>query len=176
MAITSKLYILDSFALIYRAHFALHQYARTNSKGQDVGALLGFANSVVEILQKRKPSHIIAAFDSKETTWRKALYPGYKAQRQIQPEAITAAIPYVFDLLNSLGIAHITHPGYEADDIIGTIAYEKAFTHTSSAQIKTWDSWYNLALPSTSRPAGKNHPQYGTRTTYWITGVFHGLI
>ena len=89
-----KLFLIDAMGLIYRAHFALHQYTRTNSKGVEVGALLGFTNAVVEVLEKQAPTHVIAAFDMQALTWRKKLYPAYKAQRQEQPEAITAAIPY----------------------------------------------------------------------------------
>ncbi|MEM9569593.1 MAG: DNA polymerase I [Bacteroidota bacterium] len=122
MAAPKKLFLIDAMGLIYRAHFALHQYTRTNSKGVAVGALLGFANALVEVLEKQTPTHVIAAFDMKAPTWRKKLYPAYKAQRQEQPEAITAAIPYSKELLGAFHIPSIGFEGYEADDIIGTLS------------------------------------------------------
>lgn len=122
MAVPKKLFLIDAMGLIYRAHFALHQYTRTNSKGLEIGALLGFANSLVEVLEKQAPTHVIAAFDMKAPTWRKKIYPAYKAQRQEQPEAITAAIPYSKELLAAFHIPSIGLAGYEADDIIGTLS------------------------------------------------------
>ena len=121
MAKRKVLFLLDSMALIYRAHFALHKYTRTNSKGLEVGALLGFANTVTEILQKQAPTHIVAIWDVPARTWHKDLYEDYKANRQVQPEAITTAIPYSKRLLEALGIPYLDVPGYEADDIIGTL-------------------------------------------------------
>ncbi len=122
------LYILDSLALIYRAHFALYQHTHTNSKGVAIGALLGFANSLVEMIQKRKPTHIIATFDTKKGSWRKEEYPLYKAHREVQPEAITTAIPYSKQLLEAFGIPCVEKEGYEADDVIGTLALQAATT------------------------------------------------
>ena len=119
-----KLFLIDAMALIYRAHFALHQRTYTNSQGLEVGALLGFANSLVELLQKQSPSHVIAAFDRKEATWRQELYPAYKAHRLVQPEAITTAIPYSQQLLEGFHIPSVDLKGYEADDIIGTLAHQ----------------------------------------------------
>ncbi len=116
-----KLFLIDTMALIYRAHFALHQYTRRNSEGMEVGALLGLTNTLLDLLQKQSPTHVVAVYDSKETTWRKELYPAYKAQREQQPEGITIAIPYTKKLFDAFQIPHISLPGYEADDIIGTL-------------------------------------------------------
>ena len=121
MSQVKRLFLIDSMALIYRAHFALHQYTRTNSKGVEVSAILGFANTITEIVQKQSFTHIVAAWDTPAQTWRKDLYESYKANRQVQPESITTAIPYSKRLLEALGIPHISVPGYEADDIIGTL-------------------------------------------------------
>ncbi|MDW8297586.1 MAG: 5'-3' exonuclease H3TH domain-containing protein, partial [Raineya sp.] len=117
-----KLFLLDAMALIYRAHFAFSKNPRINSKGLNTGAVLGFANSLVEILEKEKPTHIAVAFDTPEPTFRHQAFENYKAQREQQPEDITVAIPYVMQLLEAFQISILLKTGYEADDIIGTIA------------------------------------------------------
>ncbi|MGB0356678.1 MAG: DNA polymerase I [Cytophagales bacterium] len=120
----NKLFLLDTMALLYRAHFALHQQMRTNRHGQDVGALLGFTNTLVNLLKEEKPSHIMAALDMPSPSWRHQLYADYKANRESQPEAITESLPHLSLLLKSFGIPMIGSEGYEADDVIGTLAYQ----------------------------------------------------
>ncbi len=121
-----KLFLIDTMALLYRSHFALHRHGRRNSKNMEVGALFGFANTLVSIINKELPTHVIALYDCKEPTWRKEIYPDYKIHRQAQPEAITTAIPYSYRLLEAFGIPLIRKPGYEADDLIGTLAKKGA--------------------------------------------------
>lgn len=126
-----KLFLLDAMALIYRAHFAFSKNPRINSKGLNTGAIFGFTNTLLEILQKKKPSHIGVAFDTSAPTFRHTAYPDYKAQRQEVPEDIRTAIPLIKQLLQGFRIPVLELDGYEADDIIGTLALqavEKGYT------------------------------------------------
>lgn len=116
-----KLFLLDAMALIYRAYFALGK-AATTAQGMPTGAILGFVNTLVEVLYKEKPTHIIAAFDGKEKTFRHKLFPAYKSHRPPQPEEISIAIPYIKTILDGFGILALTCTGYEADDLLGTLA------------------------------------------------------
>ncbi len=117
-----RLFLLDAYALIYRAHFAFSKTPRINSKGMDTGAVFGFTNTLLDILQREKPSHIGVAFDREEPTFRHTEFEAYKAQRAAQPEAITAAIPYIKKIVEGFGIPILEVAGYEADDVIGTLA------------------------------------------------------
>lgn len=121
---TQKLFLLDAMALIYRAHFAFIKAPRITSKGLNTSAVFGFTNTLLEVLQKEKPTHIGVAFDTSAPTFRHIEYPAYKAQREAQPEDITVAIPYVKKLLEAMCIPILILDGFEADDIIGTIAKE----------------------------------------------------
>ncbi len=126
MAETKKLFLLDAFAIIFRAHFALQKNPRINSKGQNVGAILGFMNSMLEVINKQKPTHIAVAFDTPEATLRQEEFPAYKAHREEAPEEISFAVPYIKRILEGWGIPIIEKPGYEADDVVGTIAKKAA--------------------------------------------------
>ncbi|OJJ17104.1 DNA polymerase I [marine bacterium AO1-C] len=117
-----KLFLFDAMTMIYRAHFAFSKNPRINSKGMNTGAVLGFTNSLVEVLEKQKPTHIGIAFDTSEPTFRHVEYKEYKANREEQPEDITNAIPYIYQMVEAFNIPALVLPGYEADDIIGTIA------------------------------------------------------
>ncbi|MFD2785008.1 DNA polymerase I [Hymenobacter rubripertinctus] len=117
-----KLFLLDAFALIYRAHFAFSKNPRVNSKGLNTGAILGFTNTLVEVLQKEKPTHIGVAFDGPKKTFRHEQYAAYKAQRQAMPEDIGLAIPYIKQIIQAFHIPILLVEGYEADDVIGTLA------------------------------------------------------
>lgn len=121
-----KLFLLDAMALIYRAHFAFSKNPRINSKGQNTGAVLGFTNSLLEILNKEDPSHIAVAFDTHAPTFRHEKYEDYKAQRQETPEDILFATPKVKELVKAFNIPVLELDGYEADDIIGTLAKKAA--------------------------------------------------
>ena len=117
-----KLFLLDAYALIYRAYYALFRAPRITSKGLNTSAIFGFCNTLDEILRKENPSHIAVCFDPKGGTFRHEEYPEYKAQREAQPEDITKAIPYIKDILEAYNIPVIEIPRYEADDVIGTLA------------------------------------------------------
>ncbi|WP_324673155.1 DNA polymerase I [Hymenobacter sp. GOD-10R] len=117
-----KLFLLDAFALIYRAHFAFSKNPRVNSKGMNTGAVLGFTNTLVEVLQKEKPTHIGVAFDAQKKTFRHDSFAEYKAQRQAMPEDIGTAIPYIKRIIEAFHIPILLVDGFEADDVIGTLA------------------------------------------------------
>ena len=117
-----KLFLLDAFALIYRAHFAFIKNPRINSKGLNTSAVLGFCNTLMEVLIKEKPSHIAVVFDAPAVTKREMEYSAYKANRQEMPEDLRTAIPYVKRLIAAFNIPMVMLEGYEADDLIGTLA------------------------------------------------------
>ncbi|MEQ9099010.1 MAG: DNA polymerase I [Imperialibacter sp.] len=117
-----KLFLLDAMALIYRAHFAFSKNPRINSKGMSTGAILGFTNSLLEILTKEKPSHIAICFDTAAPTFRHVQYEPYKAHREAQPEDISIAIPWVKRMAEAYRIPVLELDGFEADDIVGTFA------------------------------------------------------
>ncbi|MFK7767342.1 MAG: DNA polymerase I [Mariniblastus sp.] len=119
-----KLYLLDAMALIYRAHFALIRSPRYTSGGACTSAVFGVANTVFDIISKQEPSHIAVAFDTREPTFRHEVFPEYKAQRDALPEDIAEQFPLVDKLFEALNITTIRKPGFEADDIIGTLAKE----------------------------------------------------
>ncbi|MEZ6131556.1 MAG: DNA polymerase I [Planctomycetaceae bacterium] len=119
-----KLVLLDGMALVYRAHFALIRSPRHTSGGLCTSGVFGMTNTVLDIIKKEKPTHIAAAFDTSEPTERHKVFPAYKAQRDALPEDIGAQLPYVDRLLEAFNITVIRMPGYEADDIIGTLAHE----------------------------------------------------
>jgi DNA polymerase-1 len=120
-----RLFLLDAFALIYRGYFALNANAKfnpVNSKGLDTSAILGFTNTLVEVLNKQKPSHMAVIFDTAAPTERHEEFTEYKANREEMPDAIAISIPYIKELLAAFKIPVIEAEGYEADDIIGTLA------------------------------------------------------
>ncbi|MEM7550652.1 MAG: DNA polymerase I [Bacteroidota bacterium] len=120
------LFLLDAYALIYRAHFAFTKNPRINSKGINTGVPLGFTNSLLEIIQKKKPTHIGVAFDTAKPTFRSDMYTEYKANRQETPEDIVVGAPLVQDIVKGFNIPILELDGYEADDIIGTLAGKAA--------------------------------------------------
>ena len=117
-----KLYLLDAYALIYRAYYAFIKNPRINSRGENTSAILGFVNTLEEVVQKERPTHIGVAFDPHGGTFRHEAYPPYKAQREETPEAIRFAVPYIKQLLKAYNIPVLEVEGYEADDVIGTLA------------------------------------------------------
>lgn len=119
-----KLFLLDGMALIYRAHFALSKNPRFTSTGVNTSAVMGFANTLLEVLKKEKPSHIAVVFDTSAPTERHTDFEAYKAHREAMPEDLRIALPYVFRLIEGFNIPVITKDGFEADDIIGTMAKE----------------------------------------------------
>ena len=115
-------YILDSYGLIFRCYFAFINRPLTNSKGKNISALFGFFRNLHFIFQHYKPGYLIAAMDSKTKTFRHEMYPEYKATRNKTPEDLHAQIPWVCDILQALGVPVLQCDGYEADDIIATVA------------------------------------------------------
>lgn len=119
-----KLFLLDAMALIYRAYFALNKNPRINSKGLNTSAVLGFANTLLELLKNERPTHIGVVFDSHGPTLRHDAFSAYKANREDMPEDIATSLPYIRQLIEGFDIPVLAFPGYEADDIIGTLARE----------------------------------------------------
>ncbi|MBX2964806.1 MAG: DNA polymerase I [Cyclobacteriaceae bacterium] len=119
-----KLFLLDAYALIYRAHFAFTKTPRINSKGHNTSVPFGFTNTLLEVLQKQKPTHIGVAFDTSAPTFRDEIFEEYKANRQETPEDIRYGVPKVKEILNAFNIPVLEMDGYEADDIIGTLAQQ----------------------------------------------------
>ena len=117
-----KLFLLDGHALVYRAHYAFITRPLVNSKGMDVSAITGFTRYLWDILSNQKPSHIAVSFDLKGPTFRHEMFAEYKANRDAQPEAITAAFPYIENIIRGFNIPIATKEGFEADDVIGTLA------------------------------------------------------
>lgn len=120
-----KLFLLDAYALIYRSYYAFIKNPRINSKGLNTSAIMGFLNTLNEVLTKEKPTHIGVAFDPHGPTFRSEAFPEYKAQREETPEDIRKAVPIIKELLKAYRIPILQADGYEADDVIGTLA-EKA--------------------------------------------------
>ena len=118
----NKLFLLDAYALIYRSYYAFIKNPRINSKGLNTSAIIGFVNTLQEVLEKEKPTHIGVAFDPHGPTFRSEAYPAYKAQREATPEDIRRAIPIIKELLEAYRISVIQVDGFEADDVIGTLA------------------------------------------------------
>lgn len=119
-----KLFLLDAYALIYRSYYAFIKNPRINSKGFNTSAILGFVNTLEEVLKKENPTHIGVAFDPAGPTFRHEAYEQYKAQREETPEAIRLSVPIIKDIIRAYRIPILEVPGYEADDVIGTLATE----------------------------------------------------
>ncbi|RHR78080.1 DNA polymerase I [Bacteroides sp. AF16-49] len=119
-----KLFLLDAYALIYRAYYAFIKNPRINSKGFNTSAILGFVNTLEDVLKKENPSHIGVAFDPAGPTFRHVAFEQYKAQREETPEAIRLSVPIIKEIINAYRIPILEVPGYEADDVIGTLATE----------------------------------------------------
>ena len=126
-----RLYLLDAYALIFRAYYAFIRNPRINSKGMNTSAIFGFVNSLEDILNNNKPSHIAVVFDPPGPNFRHEMYPEYKANRDATPEDIKLAVPYIKEIIEAFNIQVVEVPGYEADDVIGTLA--------KKAEVKGYD-------------------------------------
>lgn len=122
MSTTKRLFLLDAYALIYRAYYALNRNPRISSKGHNTSAILGFANALYEVMQNEQPDYLAVVFDPKGLTFRSDIYPAYKANREKTPEDIINAIPYIKKLIEGFGVELLEVENYEADDVIGTLA------------------------------------------------------
>lgn len=122
-----KLFLLDAYALIYRAYYALFRNPRVTSKGLNTSAIFGFVNTLDDLLKKEEPTHLAVCFDPPGgQTFRHEMFPEYKAKREKQPEDITLAIPYIKRILKAMCIPMVELPEYEADDVIGSLAHQAA--------------------------------------------------
>ncbi|WPO84534.1 DNA polymerase I [Chryseobacterium sp. JJR-5R] len=117
-----RLFLIDAYAMIFRGYYALIRNPRLTSKGVDTSAIFGFSNSLIELIRRERPSHLAVVFDVGEASIRTVDFLDYKANRSETPEAIKAAIPYIHRILQAMHIPILGVPGYEADDVIGTIA------------------------------------------------------
>ena len=122
MAEQKRLFLLDAYALIFRGYYAFIKNPRINSKGMDTSAIMGFTNSLLDVIKRERPDHLAVAFDKGGSVSRTEKFEAYKANRQETPEAITIAVPYIQSILKAMHIPVIEKEGYEADDIIGTLA------------------------------------------------------
>ena len=122
MKTIDRLFLLDAYALIYRAYYALIKNPRINSKGQNTSAIMGFVNTLEEVLKKENPTHIGIAFDPAGPTFRHEAYPAYKAQREETPEDIRKSVPIIKEIIKAYNIPILEVMGFEADDVIGTLA------------------------------------------------------
>ena len=117
-----RLFLLDAYALIFRGYYAFIKNPRINSKGMDTSAIMGFTNSLLDVIKREKPDYLAVCFDKGGSHTRTELFNEYKANRDETPEPISLAIPYIEKLLNAMHIPIVVKEGYEADDIIGTLA------------------------------------------------------
>ncbi|MCC9042489.1 DNA polymerase I [Myroides sp. M-43] len=122
MANKNRLFLLDAYALIFRGYYAFIKNPRINSKGLDTSAILGFMNSLIDVIKRESPDHLAVAFDRGGSTLRLDLFPEYKANRDATPEAIKIAIPYIKQILEAMHIPIVEVSGFEADDLIGTLS------------------------------------------------------
>ncbi len=155
-----KLYLLDAYALIYRAYYAFIKNPRINSKGENTSAILGFVNTLEEVIAKENPTHIGVAFDPHGGTFRHEAYPPYKAQREETPEAIRFAVPIIKDILAAYHIPVLEVQGYEADDVIGTLAHqadEKGIDTFMMTPDKDFGQLVTERIKQYRPPVGKNN-------------------
>ena len=117
-----KLFLIDAYALIYRAYYAFIKNPRINSKGFDTSAIMGFFNSIFDIIKREKPDYFSVVFDKGGSNDRTKIFKDYKANRDSTPEPILDSVPIIHEILDALGITSLQLSGYEADDVIGTVA------------------------------------------------------
>ncbi|MBR2772982.1 MAG: DNA polymerase I, partial [Bacteroidales bacterium] len=156
----NKLFLLDAYALIYRGYWALSKNPRINSKGIDTTAILGFVNTLEEVLREEKPEYIAVAFDPKGGTFRHEVYPKYKAQREKTPEGIEVGLPYIKKILQAYNIPIFEIPGFEADDVIGTLAEQASKTDVVTYMM-TPDKDYGQLVKDNVLMYSPNHIGHG---------------
>ena len=147
---TKSLYLIDCMALIYRAHFALIKSPIFTSSGLNTSALYGFTNSLLDLLEQQKPELLAIATDTAEPTARHTIFPAYKAQREDMPEDIVSALPHIDRLASALGIPLLRYPGFEADDVIGTIAVKHASPDLNVVMVTPDKDFAQLVRPNVS--------------------------
>ncbi|MEZ4882086.1 MAG: DNA polymerase I [Flavobacteriaceae bacterium] len=122
MSDKKRLFLVDAYALIFRGYFALIKNPRLNSKGQNTSAIMGFMNSLIDVVKRERPDHLAVCFDKGGSEARNEMFPDYKANRDETPDAIRFAIPYIYNILEAMKIPIMVKDGFEADDVIGTLA------------------------------------------------------
>lgn len=122
MSEKKRLFLVDAYALIFRGYFALIKNPRLNSKGQNTSAIMGFMNSLIDVVKRERPDHLAVCFDKGGSEARNEMFPDYKANRDETPDAIRFAIPYIYNILEAMNIPIMVKEGFEADDVIGTLA------------------------------------------------------
>ena len=122
MSQQKRLFLVDAYALIFRGYYAFIKNPRINSKGMDTSAILGFTNSLLDVIKRERPDHLAVCFDKGGSDVRNELFEAYKANRDETPEAIRLAVPYIEKILKAMNIPIMVKEGFEADDIIGTLA------------------------------------------------------
>ena len=118
----NRLFLLDAYALIFRGYYAFIKNPRINSKGMDTSAIMGFTNSLLDLIKRERPDHLAVCFDKGGSVIRTEMFTEYKSNREQTPEAIEIAVPYIQQILDAMHIPVIVKEGFEADDIIGTLA------------------------------------------------------
>lgn len=157
-----KLFLLDAYALIYRAYYAFIKNPRYNSRGENTSAILGFVNTLEDVLRNMQPTHMGVAFDPHGGTFRHEAYPQYKAQREETPEAIRFAVPKIKEILAAYHIPVLEVPGYEADDVIGTLARQADLQGIETYMMTPDKDYGQLVTSNVSMyrpPVGKNEAQ-----------------
>ena len=142
-----KLFLLDAYALIYRAYYAFIKNPRINSKGMNTSAIMGFVNTLEEVIKDEHPTHLAVAFDPSGPTFRHEAFPEYKAQREETPEAIRVAVPEIKRILAAYRIPVLEVPGFEADDVIGTVATQLASDETHVFMMTPDKDYAQLVTP-----------------------------
>lgn len=155
-----RLFLLDAYALIYRAYYAFIKAPRINSKGLNTSAVLGFVNTLEEIISKESPTHIGISFDPKDGTFRHELYKEYKSQREETPEVIRESIPIIKNIITAYNIPILEVPGFEADDVIGTLALKAKQVGNIETYMMTPDKDYCQLVTD---DVFIYKPQYGDR-------------
>lgn len=155
-----KIYLLDAYALIYRAYYALIRSPRINSKGENTSAIFGFVNTLEDVLRNERPDYIAIAFDPAGPTFRHEVYPEYKAQREATPEDIKRSVPIIKDIIRAYRIPLLEMPGYEADDVIGTMAKQAAALGVEVRMMTPDKDYAQLVAPGIymCRPGHGNAP------------------
>jgi DNA polymerase-1 len=165
----NKVFLLDAYALIYRSYYAFIKNPRINSKGLNTSAIIGFVNTLQEVLEKEQPTHIGVAFDPHGPTFRSEAFPAYKAQREKTPEDITKAVPIIKELLEAWHIPVIQADGFEADDVIGTLAarFGNGAGNCGNAAVHLTENG-NSKGSADSKGGGESQGQQAT-TVYMLT-------
>ena len=150
-----KIFLLDAYALIYRAYYAFISAPRINSKGRNTSAIMGFVNTLEEVIRKEKPDYLAVAFDPSGPTFRHEAYPAYKAQREATPEDIKLSVPVIKQIIQAYRIPILEVSGYEADDVIGTVARQAAAAGLDAYMMTPDKDYAQLVAPHITmcRPA-----------------------